>query len=331
MRKISMLFGLLLFALGANVSAQTVGSKAYASENLQQLSVNDRIRVLNKEYSDLSGGQRLQNDQLEFYLDQIEESGWTFSQVRQDMQESLGSHQDYGRPRPVPAPGLPPINPVPVPGPGHGDPYVQSIECASRRERYTECATPFAFPRLQQQLSRAPCIEGESWGSNGPVVWVNAGCRALFVDSPRPVRPPRPGTGLSDSFTCGSEDGRRNTCRTPFQGVARLRRQLSTSACIEGQTWGSSPGVVWVNRGCRGIFEEDRRGGFYPGPTGQSAEVVCASLNDGLRICAWDNRIGRPRLLREFSRGACEEGRTWGVDRRGLWVDQGCAGAFGIR
>lgn len=329
MRTLSLFCGLLLLGAGAHLGAQENSAKAYAPENLTQLSVNDRIRVLNKEYADLSDGQRLQGDQLEFYLDQIEESGWTFSQIRQDMQESLGARPD--RPgRPLPPPPPPPVAPLPPPIHPGGPAYVESIECASRRERYNECATPFRNPVLAEQLSRGACIEGRTWGANGPVVWVNGGCRALFVEG-RPIRPPVGGPPVgSDSFTCGSEDGRRMTCRAPFNGPARLRRQLSSSACIEGETWGWINGNVWVNRGCRGIFEEDRRGGYYPGP-GQSAEVSCASVNGGLRICVWDDRLGRPRLLREFSRGLCVEGRTWGVDRRGLWVDQGCSGIFGVR
>ncbi len=33
-------------------------------------------------------------------------------------------------------------------------------------------------------------------------------------------------------------------------------------------------------------------------------------------------------LVRQLSRGACIEGRTWGWDRRGVWVAEGCRGEF---
>ena len=63
--------------------------KAYAPENLRELRVPERIRVLEKEYAEQSGGRQLPDDQLEFYLDQIE-SGWSFSRIKEDMARSLG-------------------------------------------------------------------------------------------------------------------------------------------------------------------------------------------------------------------------------------------------
>jgi hypothetical protein len=33
-------------------------------------------------------------------------------------------------------------------------------------------------------------------------------------------------------------------------------------------------------------------------------------------------------LVRQLSDSRCIEGRTWGIDRRGLWVDRGCVGIF---
>jgi hypothetical protein len=217
----------------------------------------------------------------------------------------------------------PPNQPIIVaPGRPRG---IDVIECGSRQQRYTECATPFYRPVLEEQLTRSACVEGRTWGTHGSIVWVKGNCRGLFIEGQ--VRPP---IFSDDSITCASEGGRdRVQCRMPFIGPARLRRQLSSSPCIEGRTWGSVSGSVWVTRGCRGLFEPSGPGaGYYPGP---SAETICESRNGGLRICDWNDRDGRPRLLREISRGQCVEGRSWGVDARGLWVDRGCSGVFGIR
>lgn len=317
MHRLSMFLGILLLLLSGGGYAQGAG-KAYAPEDLQRLSVNDRIRVLNKEYSDLSAGQTLPKDQLEFYLDQIEESRWGFSEIRHDMQESLGARPDSSIRRPVAVP--PPVAVAVVQQPARRP--IDLVECASRNQRYTECATPFYRPQLERNLTRSACVEGRSWGTHGSIVWVSNNCRGLFVEGQ--VRPP-----VHDSATCASEGSERVQCPMPFRGPARLRQQLSSSPCVEGRTWGSVSGSVWVARGCRGIFEPAGPGAsYYPSP---SAETICESRNGGLRICDWNDRDGRPRLLREISRGQCVEGRSWGVDARGLWVDRGCSAVFGIR
>jgi len=38
-----------------------------------------------------------------------------------------------------------------------------------------------------------------------------------------------------------------------FAGV-QLVRQISRSACIEGQTWGYARNGIWVSQGCRAEF-----------------------------------------------------------------------------
>ena len=57
-------------ALPAPAAAQS--TRAYAPENLRQLSFSDRVRVVEREYADQSRGRQIPDDQLEFYLDQID-------------------------------------------------------------------------------------------------------------------------------------------------------------------------------------------------------------------------------------------------------------------
>ncbi|HNV83827.1 MAG TPA: hypothetical protein PKI87_06175, partial [Arenimonas sp.] len=74
---------LLCFMAGAFVlpsPAMAANTKAYAPENLGNLSYPERVRVIEKEYYEQSGGRDIPDDQLEFYLDSIE-SGWTFSRI----------------------------------------------------------------------------------------------------------------------------------------------------------------------------------------------------------------------------------------------------------
>ena len=306
-RSIGILFGsvlILTFALLPLDSAWGQASvKAYAPEDLSVLSIPDRIRVIGKEYADQSRGRQIPDDQLEFYLDQIQ-SGWGFSQIRQDIASSLGASGGWR-----PGPGSPGFGSAP------------EVLCESKDARYVECRTQFrGAAMVSRQLSSTRCTEGVNFGSRPGLVWVNGGCRARFVENDRYSAPPVPG---GREFACESRNNQYQECRTGFRGRAVLAQQTSSSPCIEGRTWGSRGNVVWVSGGCRARFIEQIAGG------GQNATVTCESQNGRYQSCRWDPRAGRPYLLEQTSGSACIEGRTWGYDRReGLWVDRGCRGRF---
>jgi len=67
---------------------------------------------------------------------------------------------------------------------------------------------------------------------------------------------------LADSrhITCNSRDSEYNYCRVHTEDQVILSRQLSSSDCIEGQTWGYDRHGVWVDRGCRAEFTVGRSG-----------------------------------------------------------------------
>ena len=55
----------------------------------------------------------------------------------------------------------------------------------------------------------------------------------------------------------------------------------------------------------------------------------CESGDGREHHCVADT-VGGVRLLRQLSRSACAQGRTWGVDRSGIWVSQGCRAEFAL-
>jgi hypothetical protein len=58
--------------------------------------------------------------------------------------------------------------------------------------------------------------------------------------------------------------------------------------------------------------------------------IRCESGRSGrYRECPVDTD-GRVSLVRELSRHRCERGRSWGYDRRGIWVDDGCRAEFEV-
>ena len=289
-----------------------VNSRAYAPENISQLSVTDQVRVIENEYRDQSRGRSIPDDQLDFYLDQIRHSRWTFSRIQADISTSLRGNSNW---RP----------------PGSGWNHSE-VTCTSLNSKYRECRTPYNGPaRITQQISSTRCVEGRNWGSRPGVIWVDQGCRARFAQNN--VGWPSWGSGTGQrEVTCESKDERYRQCNTGFRGQARLVRQLSSNSCVEGRSWGQANGMVWVSRGCRARFQDTGWTGGNIGDPGNSGQVVtCESTDDRRRQCPWNERWGRPRLVQQISKTGCIEGRTWGYSYNTVWVDDGCRGRFGAR
>jgi hypothetical protein len=134
-------------------------------------------------------------------------------------------------------------------------------------------------------------------------------------------------------ITCASDDGKRHYCRIPTGGGARMTNQRSGSPCIQGRTWGYDMNGIWVDRGCRADFEV-RPAGYRPGagpggPGYGGRTITCSSNNGGRNYCAADTR-GGVRMVNQRSGSPCVQGRTWGFDGRGIWVDRGCRADFAL-
>ena len=144
-------------------------------------------------------------------------------------------------------------------------------------------------------------------------------------------RPPGPGPGPgpgNDTVRCESNDGRTRTCDTPWRGQSYLRRQLSDTRCVGGQTWFSANGRVTVTRGCRGEFGPAHGPG--PGGGGNTSTLRCESTDGRLRTCG-SNVVGRAELVRQLSDRRCFENVNFGVRNGSLWVNNGCRGEFRVR
>jgi len=161
---------------------------------------------------------------------------------------------------------------------------------------------------------------------------------------------------------CESIGGRQQYCEVETRYGVRLVDDFSRGQCREGDTWGFDDGRIWVRGGCRGAFElgtggggrddrrtarshdDDRRGDTryderidgrryddsrdtrYLG----AGSFLCESKDNRRRYCAVDTAGGRALLTRNISRTPCVQGSSWGQDRRGVWVDQGCRAEFSV-
>jgi hypothetical protein len=134
-------------------------------------------------------------------------------------------------------------------------------------------------------------------------------------------------------ITCESQDYHRSHCRVPWRD-AELVRQTSNSACIEGRSWGVDRNGIWVDQGCAGQFAESRRGRGYQGNDRDRRRTIalrCDSNDFHYHFCRVDlGSGGRVILKSQLSKTRCVEGRTWGSNRAGVWVDQGCSGLFNV-
>lgn len=136
------------------------------------------------------------------------------------------------------------------------------------------------------------------------------------------------------TFECASVRNDYRECAVPGRGRAVLTRQISKNACIEGRTWGQRDGTVWVQKGCRAQFQAGRGAGYgrrdRRDDYGASSSFICESIDGRQNYCNTDPRAN-VRFRRQISRSACIEGRTWGIDRRGVWVAGGCRAEFEMR
>ena len=276
-------------------------TRAYAPEALWTLTPAEQTRVISLEYREQSGGRHIPNDQLRFYLDQVRLSRWTFSRVRQDIAQSLAGSGGNWRPDPNPGPA--------------------TIRCESHDSRTRSCPTPWqARSRLVRQLSDRRCVEGQSWYSTPGKVTVLHGCRAEFAAGAS--------QDVAHEVRCESERFGYRECVAGFGSSVSLVRQISETRCTRNDNWGTRGNLIWVDRGCSGIF---RVGTDWGGNHGGGYSVSCSSTGNRPQSCAWNGAYGRPYLQRQLSSTRCREGSNWWYVDGKIWVQDGCRALFGTR
>jgi len=216
----------------------------------------------------------------------------------------------------------------------------QTISCSSDNGHRHYCpADTRGGVRLLRQRSGSACDQGKSWGFDRGGVWVDHGCRADFaIDSYQYRGPAQDSVG---TVSCSSDDGKRHYCTLDSHGRVRLQQQRSGSPCREGYSWGSDDNMIWVDHGCRADFAVEVGPGGDRNPYGdtqfgrssylggQDLVISCSSDDMHRHYCPADTR-GGVQLIRQRSEASCRQGRSWGYDRSGIWVDHGCRADFQI-
>ena len=69
--------------------------------------------------------------------------------------------------------------------------------------------------------------------------------------------------------TCESYRGSQRVCQVNTAGGVAVNRQLSSTSCVRGQTWGYTRNAIWVRNGCRAEFVVNPSGQYGSGRYGR--------------------------------------------------------------
>ena len=144
---------------------------------------------------------------------------------------------------------------------------------------------------------------------------------------------------------CQSKRDRDNYCTADTSGGVKLRQVLSSSACVEGDSWGYDRTGIWVRKGCRADFDVPRayssgrgwssqrgygryfRDGEQGSADGVAERVLCEARGNNRVVCPVEG-LKNADLVYERSRERCRFNVSWGFDEKSIWVDQGCRAEF---
>lgn len=144
---------------------------------------------------------------------------------------------------------------------------------------------------------------------------------ALFIAAPASAQ-------SNTRITCESWQFRYAQCPVPNAIDARISRVIAGD-CRPGN-WGYDRSGVWVNNGCRAVFDVAVRGNGgnwgNSGGSGGGQFVRCESWQFQPARCNMNTR-GGVRIQRVIA-GDCRQNQTWGWDRNAVWVNGGCRADF---
>lgn len=178
------------------------------------------------------------------------------------------------------------------------------VTCESNDSKQVECPLDTRGDvRVVRQMSKSPCVEGDSWGQSRRGIWVKDGCRAVFESS-----------GRDDGKRGGWDDGRGRDDHggRDDRGYDDGRGGRDDRGRDDGRD----------GHGDRDGRDDDR---YRDG--GPAVEVTCESKDNRQVECDIGTR-GDVRLVRQLSKSACVEGRSWGQSRHAVWVKDGCRAVF---
>jgi hypothetical protein len=197
-------------------------------------------------------------------------------------------------------------------GGGHGQSGARNeiITCSSQGHDHHYCpADTSGGVTLVHQLSHSGCWEGDTWGYDHRGIWVANGCRAEFQVG-------RSDYSASDSYYYNSGSSSR------YDVDHHQHDEEKTAAIAVGAV--IAAGLI-AAAAQQHDYHADARVGSSPRDL-----VSCESLGRDHTYCSVGNYVRHVELKRQLSRSSCEYNRTWGYDRSGIWVADGCRAEFWV-
>ena len=184
----------------------------------------------------------------------------------------------------------------------HGD----GLRCDSAPGAYNHCrANTSGGVTLSVQHTRYGCYQNDTWGYDRNGVWVSNGCSATFT------------IGARDR-----DDG--DTAAAVGLGILAL----GIIGAIASDNTGPPPQPDYdPNYPPPRDQYQDQYDDYDPYEDAQI--VYCDSKKYKLKICPV--RVSsHVELVRQRSKNACRFNKTWGYDRRRIWVNKGCRAEFAV-
>jgi hypothetical protein len=195
------------------------------------------------------------------------------------------------------------------------------LRCDSRVGSYNYCRTSTAGGVvLRAQHTPHACYQNDTWGFDGGGIWVANGCSATFRigrkdddDTAAKIGLGILALGVIGALASGDndDDGYNNPPPPPPQGYPPYDPNYP-------------PPGGYPNQG-----EYPNQGGYPDDDYSDAYIISCDSKNNKYRFCQVPIR-NYAQLVHQRSRSACRFNKSWGYDRRGVWVKKGCRGDFAI-
>jgi hypothetical protein len=189
----------------------------------------------------------------------------------------------------------------------------ETVTCQSRGGEHHFCrANTSGGVTLVHQLSKSGCWKNDTWGYNRSGIWVANGCRAEFR------------VGWSGNERRGSyyHNNDRWDERDRDDDDDDAKKVLGAALAI---------GLVAAAASQASEHDRDRDDHHSNSRYDNRSVVKCESNGERHHYCNVRGRtLHHAELKRQLSSSSCRYNRTWGYDRSGIWVSEGCRAEFWI-